>query len=108
MNISPWRKTADLYPCHQFVGREALQARNSLDEGITEPGASEIFPREPCAEQGKMPGLLGAFLLQRRLPCQRGPLPRDIRQPYEVGCAIQKKRLECAILVQACLALGKK
>ena len=31
----------------------------------------------------------------------------DIRQPYEVGCEIQKKRLECAILVQACLALEK-
>jgi uncharacterized protein len=31
----------------------------------------------------------------------------DIRQPYEVGCEIQKKRLECAILVQALLALEK-
>ena len=31
----------------------------------------------------------------------------DIRKPYEVGCEIQKKRLECAILVQAVLALEK-
>ena len=31
----------------------------------------------------------------------------DIRKPYEVGCEIQKKRLECAILVQALLALEK-
>ena len=29
----------------------------------------------------------------------------DIREPYEIGCAIQKKRLECAILVQSLLAL---
>ena len=32
----------------------------------------------------------------------------DIRQPYEIGCEIQKKRLECAILVQSLLALEKQ
>ncbi len=32
----------------------------------------------------------------------------DIREPYEVGCEIQKKRLECAIRVQAELALEKE
>ena len=32
----------------------------------------------------------------------------DIRKPYEVGCAIQKKRLECAIMVQAQLNLEKE
>ncbi|MBR2142117.1 SPASM domain-containing protein, partial [Anaerovibrio sp.] len=31
----------------------------------------------------------------------------DIRIPYETGCAIQKKRLECALAVQAVLALEK-
>ena len=29
----------------------------------------------------------------------------DIRKPYEIGCEIQKKRLECAILVQALMTL---
>ncbi|MFC2461167.1 MAG: SPASM domain-containing protein, partial [Selenomonas noxia] len=32
----------------------------------------------------------------------------DIRHPYELGCEIQKKRLECAILVQAVLALEQE
>ena len=32
----------------------------------------------------------------------------DIRKPYEVGCEIQKKRLECALYVQALLALEKE
>ena len=31
----------------------------------------------------------------------------DIRKPYEVGCEIQKKRLECAIAVQAVLSMEK-
>ena len=38
--------------------------------------------------------------MQRRLSRER--------RPYEVGCEIQKKRLECAILVQAVLALEKE
>jgi len=32
----------------------------------------------------------------------------NIREPYEIGCAIQKKRLECAIMIQAALALEKE
>jgi uncharacterized protein len=28
----------------------------------------------------------------------------DIRAPYEVGCELQKKRLECALYIQAVLA----
>ncbi len=29
----------------------------------------------------------------------------DIYQPYEIGCELQKKRLECALMIQAKLAL---
>ena len=28
----------------------------------------------------------------------------DISKPYEYGCKIQKKRLECAIIIQAILS----
>ena len=28
----------------------------------------------------------------------------DITKPYEYGCKLQKKRLECAIIIQALLA----
>ena len=28
---------------------------------------------------------------------------KDIRKPYELGCEMQKKRTECAIMIQAAL-----
>ena len=58
----------DIYPCHQFVGRDA--------------GA---LPAKYRAHQGKMLPVLGALLLQRRLPGQRPCLQRRHLQALRNG-----------------------
>ena len=54
----------DIYPCHQFVGRDGYVIGNVYD------GLTNMIPGKSRAEQTGMRGLLGEILLLRRLPCQ--------------------------------------
>ena len=98
----------DLYPCHQFVGRQQYRL-GSVFTGIDQ-------------EQEHMPSeFRNAHVLNKPL-CQNcwakyfcsggchanaDLFNGDLLKPYEVGCQIQRKRLECAIYVQAMLQ-GRK
>lgn len=96
--------SGDLYPCHQFVGDEAYRM-GSLDEGITnwekyEKFASvNAYSRPECRE------------CWARLFCSGGCAANayhasgDVTGTYELGCRLFKKRLECAIMLQAARAL---
>ena len=90
----------DLYPCHQFVGEPAFKM-GDLDQGITNYHLGEqfrqanIFTKESCRN------------CWAKLFCSGGChansyyTNKDITQPEEMFCAMQKKRLECAITIEA-------
>jgi len=90
----------DLYPCHQFVGEPAFKMGN-LDTGITDDtlgkqfGMVNIFTKETCRT------------CWAKLFCSGGChanayyTNRDITQPEELFCVMQKKRLECALMIEA-------
>ncbi|MCL4517320.1 MAG: thioether cross-link-forming SCIFF peptide maturase [Firmicutes bacterium] len=93
-----------LYPCHQFMGREGYAMGNVFD-GEIDPGLRRKF-RE--AQVLNKPGCAGCWA---RLYCSGGChanaqlFSGDIYEPYEIGCRLQKKRLECALGIQARIAL---
>ena len=90
----------DLYPCHQFVGETAFRMGN-LTSGVDGSGLGErfaranIFTKENCRD------------CWAKLYCSGGChanayfANRDITQPEELFCAMQKKRLECALMIEA-------
>jgi len=94
--ISP---EGDLYPCHQFVGDEAFKV-GTVEEGITnydicrEFQSSHVLSKPTCMK------------CWARYYCSGGCHANNLRyggslkDPYEFGCKLQKKRLECAIFVQ--------
>jgi len=97
-------ENGDLYPCHQFVGREGYRL-GSLREGVTRPELSQYFRESHVLNKEKCRDCWARFFCSGGCHANADLFHGDIREPYEIGCAIQKKRLECAILVQSLLAL---
>ena len=90
----------DLYPCHQFVGEQQFKMGN-IFTGVTNNDLGEqfgrvnIFTKEACKK------------CWAKLYCSGGChanayyANKDITQPEELFCAMQKKRLECALMIEA-------
>ena len=90
MAVTPW---GDLYPCHQFVGNEKFLMGN-VDDGILKP---EIRDRFAACNVYSKPGCKDCFA---KFYCSGGCAANsynfhgDITSSYEVGCELQKKRVE--------------
>ena len=91
----------DLYPCHQFVGRNKYKLGNVFS-GIEDPkNWSDYFRQSHVLNKPKCRDCWARFFCSGGCHANADLFNDDIRKPYEIGCEIQKKRLECAIYVQA-------
>ena len=92
--------TGDLYPCHQFVGLEDFLLGN-LETGITKKNLVEDFKncnvhtKEDCRDCWAKFYCSGGCLSNAYI------FNKDIYKPYEIGCELQKKRTECALMLKA-------
>lgn len=91
----------DIYPCHQFVGNEKFKMGNILDENLTLPEDMReeflnchVFTKEDCKN------CWCKFYCSGGCHANAYNFNNDIYKPYELGCAMQKKRTECAIMVK--------
>ena len=99
-------ENGDLYPCHQFVGREKYKI-GTVETGITDKETSQYFRESHVLNKPKCRDCWSRFFCSGGCHANADLFHGDIREPYETGCEIQKKRLECAIYVQALLELEK-
>lgn len=89
----------DLYPCHQFVGREEFKI-GSVFTGIEKPFLREkfkganILTKEGCSQCWARYYCSGGCHANAHL------FNNDILKPDQISCSIMKKRLECALAVQ--------
>lgn len=96
--------SGDLYPCHQFVGREGFRMGNvcsgEWDAGLAERFRSTtVYAKAACRECWARFHCSGGCHANAEL------FHGSLEHPYELGCALQRKRIECALAVQAELAL---
>ncbi len=99
-------ENGDLYPCHQFVGRDGYRL-GDVFTGVKNQELPQYFRESHVLNKEKCRDCWARFFCSGGCHANADLFHGDIRKPYEVGCEIQKKRLECAILVQAVLALEK-
>ncbi len=92
----------DIYPCHQFVGREAYRL-GSLQEGVVRQDLVQKFRRCHVLTKPQCRACWARFFCSGGCHANADLVNGSIEQPYEYGCKIQRKRLEVAIVVQAVL-----
>lgn len=100
-------ENGDLYPCHQFVGREKYKLGDVFN-GVEDSARhwTKYFRESHVLNKPKCRECWAKYFCSGGCHANADLFNGDIRKPYEIGCEIQKKRLECAIYVQAMLNLS--
>jgi uncharacterized protein len=88
-----------LYPCHQFVG-EAAFAMGDIDAGVTKPEIGEAFRLSHVLTKEKCMGCWARFYCSGGCHANAWNFNHDLKEPYAIGCELEKKRLECAIWIK--------
>ena len=98
--VTPW---GDLYPCHQFVGQEGFLMGN-VDEGIKKPEIADDFRSCNVYSKAKCRDCFAKFYCSGGCMANAWNFHGTIHDTYEIGCEMQRKRVECAIMIKAALA----
>lgn len=98
--VTPW---GDLYPCHQFVGREEFLMGN-VEEGITKPHIRDEFKTCNVYAKEKCKSCFAKFYCSGGCAANSYNFHGKINDVYDLGCELQRKRIECAIMIKAALA----
>ena len=98
--VTPW---GDLYPCHQFVGEEDFLMGN-VDDGITKPEIADEFRGCSVYSKEKCKNCFAKFYCSGGCMANSYKFHGSIHDAYDIGCEMQRKRVECAIMIKAALA----
>ena len=98
--VTPW---GDLYPCHQFVGQEEFLMGN-VDEGIVKPEIAEEFRGCSVYSKESCKTCFARFYCSGGCMANSYKFHHTINDTYEVSCEMERKRVECAIMIKAALA----
>ncbi len=93
----------DIYPCHQFVGKEEYCMGNvydgSFDMTLSQTFANQnIYTRPACRE------CWARFYCSGGCSASNLLVNGDIRKSNETACEMERKRLECSIALSAIAA----
>jgi six-Cys-in-45 modification radical SAM protein len=93
----------DIYPCHQFVGNRDFMLGNLYDDHFEnkrydEFNKAHIYNKEKCKD------CWAKFYCSGGCHANAYHTNKDILKPYELGCELEKKRIECAIAIKAILS----
>lgn len=95
--VTPW---GDLYPCHQFVGNESFKLGNVSDGVIRDDIVKEfsrvnVYSKKECSE------CFARFFCSGGCAANSYNFTGNINSVYEIGCEMQRKRIECALMIKA-------
>lgn len=101
MCITP---NGDIYPCHQFVGQEGYVIGTVYD-GVTNQDIPRTFRDMHVLNKPECCRCWAKFFCSGGCHANNITYGGDIQTPYSLSCHIQKKRIECAMYIQAVLAM---
>ena len=95
--VTPW---GDLYPCHQFVGMDEFLLGNVF-EGIKRTDLVEEFKTCNVYSKEKCINCFAKFYCSGGCAANSYNFHGNINDAYDIGCELQRKRVECAIMLKA-------
>ena len=92
----------DIYPCHQFVGEEKFLLGNVFDgienkELAREFASCNVYTKKECRD------CFAKFYCSGGCAANSYHSTGNINGNYAFGCELQRKRIECAIMIKAAL-----
>lgn len=102
--VTPW---GDFYPCHQFVGNEEFLMGN-VDEGIKRTDLVKTFENCNVYSKEKCKNCFARFYCSGGCAANSFNFHGTINDAYEIGCEMERKRVECSIMIKAALADNEK
>ena len=90
----------DIYPCHQFVGNEAFRM-GSVHDGTFDMDISGQFAQQNVYTRPACRECWARFYCSGGCSASNLLVNGDIISSNEVACAMERKRLECAIALNA-------
>jgi len=89
-----------LYPCHQFVNNAEYKLGNVFN-GINRYDIVNIFNRINVYSKEKCSGCWAKFYCSGGCTANVWHFHNKLDDVYEIGCELQKKRIECALWLKA-------
>ena len=102
LSVTP---SGDLYPCHQFVGNEAMKL-GDVDSGVTNTDLRTEFRKSNVYSKPACQDCFAKFYCSGGCAANAFNHSGDINGNYETGCEMQRKRVECALMIKAAEAMG--
>ncbi len=102
--VTPW---GELYPCHQFVGQKEYEMGNVFDgvkkeEIVDEFKTCNVYSKEDCKQ------CFAKFYCSGGCAANSYNFTGDINNTYELGCELQRKRVECALMIKVAEAMDQE
>ncbi len=88
----------DIYPCHQFVGREGYRMGSVLD-GTFDQTMQQVFAQNHVLNKPTCSKCWAKFFCSGGCAANAQAFHGNITEPYEMECLLQRKRLECALAI---------
>lgn len=93
----------DIYPCHQFVGMEEWKMGH-VSDGVVDDEKKRFFAKTTVYDKPKCKECWAKFYCSGGCNANNLQYADDAHTPYEIGCEMEKKRIECAIMMRAALS----
>lgn len=92
----------DVYPCHQFVGMDDWKMGSVLDQSLDLEkkdyfAKTNVYTKEDCKN------CWAKFYCSGGCNANSLQYAGDVRKSHRISCELEKKRLECAIMIQAAM-----
>lgn len=98
--VTPW---GDFYPCHQFVGHEEFLLGNVF-EGINKPEICNEFKMCNVYAKEKCQRCFAKYYCSGGCAANSYQFHGSINDTYDIGCEMERKRVECSIMIKAALS----
>jgi uncharacterized protein len=97
----------ELYPCHQFVGKEEYLMGN-INDGVTNKQLQKEFDKNTVYHKEKCTDCWAKFYCSGGCQANAAAFNNDLKIPYDMECKLQQKRIECAIMLKAYEAIKQQ
>lgn len=93
----------EIYPCHQFVGEDQWKM-GDLRDGSFREDMKKTFAKANVYTKKECKNCWAKFYCSGGCNANSWQYEGDILKSHKISCDLEKKRLECAIMMKAALA----